>query len=154
MLAQVAAQMQPNDPIYVYYGARLAIRFYGPRAGITQWIEGNCHRRKSAEYFRELDAFRGRDRVWVIWTHAIPRFGEPEAIRSYLSTIGTERLRIEAPGRVGDVSGGQALLYDLSDPARLGASAADSHPIPPPERPNDGPDVPCGGPANDSSVVR
>ncbi len=154
VLAQVAAQMQPGDPIYVYYGARLAMRFYGPRVGITQWTEGNCHRRETAKYFRELDAFRGQKRVWVIWTHAIPRFGEPEAIRSYLSTIGTERLRIEAPGRAGDVAGGEALLYDLSDPARLASSAADRHPIPPPERPNDGPNVPCGGPANDSSVVR
>ncbi len=154
VLAQVGAQMQPGDSLYVYYGARLAMRFYGPRAGITQWIEGNCHRRNTPEYFRELDAFRGQSRVWVIWTHAIPRFGEPEAIRSYLSTIGTERLRIAAPGRVGDVASGEALLYDLSDPARLAVSAADRHPIPPPERPNDGPNVPCGGPANDASVVR
>ena len=154
VLEQVAEQMQPGDPIYVYYGARLSMRFYGPRAGITQWTEGNCHRRRTPEYFRELDAFRGRDRVWVIWTHAIPRFGEAEAIRSYLSTIGTERLRIEAGARIGDDASGQALLYDLSDPDRLSASAADRHPIPPPDRPNEGPNVPCGGPANEASVVR
>ena len=103
---------------------------------------------------RELDAFRGQKRVWVIWTHAIPRFGEPEAIRSYLSTIGTEHMRIEAPGEAGEVPSGEALLYDLSDPARLASSAAGTHPLPPPQRPNEGPNVPCGGPANDSSVVR
>jgi hypothetical protein len=154
VLAQVAAQMRPGDPIYVYYGARLSLRFYGPGAGITQWTEGNCHRRRTREYFRELDAFRGRDRVWVIWTHAIPRFGEPEAIRSYLSTIGIERLRIDASGAIGDVGDGQALLYDLSDPARLAASTADRHLIPPPDHPDGGPNVPCGGPANDASVVR
>jgi len=154
VLAHVGAQMQPDDTFYVYYGARLAMRFYGPRAGITHWIEGNCHRRNTPEYFRELDAFRGQSRVWVIWTHAIPRFGEPEAIRSYLSTIGTERLRIEAPGRDGDVASGEALLYDLSDPARLAASDAESHPIPLPDQPDEGPNVPCGGPANDASVVR
>jgi hypothetical protein len=154
VLAQVAAQVQPGDSFYIYYGARMAMRFYGPRAGITQWTEGRCHRRNTPEYFRELDAFRGQSRVWVIWTHAIPRFGEPEAIRSYLSAIGIERLRIEAPGAVGDVARGEALLYDLSDPARLAMSAADRHPIPPPERPNDGPNVPCGGPANDSSIVQ
>ena len=101
-----------------------------------------------------VDTFRGQRRVWVIWTHAIPRFGEPEAIRSYLSTIGTERMRIEAPGREAGLASGEALLYNLSDPARLALSNADSHAIPPPERPDDGPNVPCGGPANDSSVVR
>ena len=154
VFAQVAAQLQRGDAVYIYYGARLSIRFYGPRAGITEWTEGSCHRRNTPEYFRELDAFRGRRRVWVIWTHAIPRFGEPEAIRSYLSAIGTERMRIEAPGRDGGLASGEALLYDLSDPVRLGASNADSHPIPPPERPDDGPNVPCGGPANDPSVVR
>jgi hypothetical protein len=154
VLQRAAAQMQPGDAVYVYYGARLGMRFYGPGAGITQWTEGNCHRRRTPDYFRELDAFRGRGRVWVIWTHAIPRFGEPEAIRSYLSTIGTERLRIDAKGEVGEVGAGQVLLYDLSDPVRLSASTADRHPIPPPDHPDGGPDVPCGGPANDASVVR
>jgi hypothetical protein len=154
VLAQVAAQLQPGDSVYAYYGARMAMRFYGPQVGITRWTEGSCNRRNTPEYFRELDAFRGQKRVWVIWTHAIPRFGEPEAIRSYLSTIGSERVRIEAPGEAGEVASGEALLYDLSDPARLASSAAGTHPLPPPERPDEGPNVPCGGPANDSSVVR
>jgi hypothetical protein len=154
LLQQAAAQMKPGDAVYVYYGARLGMRFYGPGAGITQWTEGNCHRRRTPEYFHELDAFRGRDRVWVIWTHAIPRFGEPEAIRSYLSTIGIERLRLDASGSSGDVADGQVLLYDLSDPVRLAVSTADRHPIPPPDHPDGGPDVPCGGPANDASIVR
>ena len=42
----------------------------------------------------------------------------------------------------------------LSDPGRLASSAAGTHPLPRPERPDEGPNVPCGGPANDSSVVR
>lgn len=88
------------------------------------------------------------------WTHSIPRFGEPKAIRSYLSAIGHERLRIDAPSGALDDGGAQALLYDLSDPSRLGVATAETHVIPPPDFPDDGPDVPCGGPANDTSVVR
>lgn len=152
VLAGVAAAAAPGDRIYVYYGARQAVRFYGPRVGLREWYEGRCHRGQTVEYFRELDAFRGRDRVWIVWSHALPRFAEPLAIRSYLSSIGTERLRIDAPSGTADEDGGQAILYDLSDPARLASTTAERHPVPPQvasER-----DVPCGGPANDTSIVR
>ncbi len=147
LLEQVAEAATPTDGVYVYYGARLAMRFYGPRVGVTAWSEGQCHRGASVNYLRELDAFRGRPRVWVIWTHALARYGEPEAIRSYLGAIGRELKRI-------DTAEAQALLYDLSDPALLASTTADAHPIPPPEFPDQGRAVPCGGPANDASVVR
>ena len=135
----------------MYYGARHALAFYGPRVGLSGWTVGDCHRRETRLYLRELDAFRGRPRVWVIWTHAIPRFGEPEAIRSYLETIGIERQRIDAPSGARGEDGAQALLYDLSDPSRLERSRADTHAIPPPEFPNQGRDVGCGGPVTETA---
>lgn len=149
ILEQVAAAAHPADRIYVYYGARLAVRYYGPGLGLVEWTEGRCHRGESVNYLRELDAFRGEPRVWVIWTHALARYGEPEAIRSYLGAIGLERMRIDEPS-----GSAQALLYDLSNSDRLALTTADTHTIPPPEFPDEGRHVPCGGPANDASVVR
>jgi hypothetical protein len=90
----------------------------------------------------------------VIWTHALGRYGEPEAIRSYMSTIGREMTRIDSPSGTLGLRGAQALLYDLSDSALLERATADSHTLPPPLLPNDGPYVPCGGPANDRSFVK
>ena len=149
ILEQVAAAAHPTDRIYVYYGARLAVRYYGPGFGLAEWTEGRCHRGAPVNYLHELDVFRGQPRVWVIWTHALVRYGEPEAIRSYLGAIGLERMRIDVPS-----GSAQALLYDLSDTERLASTTADTHPIPPPEFPDEGRHVPCGGPANDASVVR
>jgi hypothetical protein len=154
VLEKVASQAQPSDAIYVYYGARLSMRFYGPRVGLTNWTEGNCHRSDPVAYFRELDVFRGRDRVWVIWTHALERYGEPKIIRSYLSAIGAERVRINAFEGEDTQDAAQALLYDLSDPEKLKATTAERHTIPPPDHPHAGRTVPCGGPANDATTAR
>ena len=143
LCASVAAQAQPEDAIYIYYGARQAMRFYGPRAGLTRWTEGACHRGETRAYYHELDQFRGHPRVWFIWTHALPRYREPEAIRSYLESIGRRVTSID--DNPDDVEGGtQAGLYDLSDPVRLAGSSAASHPVPP-EDPAER-HVPCDGP--------
>ena len=147
LLQAVAAQAAPGDAIYVYYGARLAMRFYGPPAGLTRWTEGACHRGETRAYYRELDQFRGRPRVWFIWTHALPRYREPDAIRSYLETIGRRVTSIDDDPE--DLEGGaQAVLYDLSDAARLSRAAAETHDVPP-EDPDER-HVPCGGPGGGS----
>lgn len=153
VLERVTARAEPGDAVYVYYGARLSVRFYGPRAGLQTWTEGDCHRGDTRAYFRELDRFRGRSRLWVIWTHANPWYGEPEAMRSYLSSIGRELDRIDAPTGATGQGGAQALLYDLSDPHRLSLDSADRHEIPAPDDPDAGRPVACGGPAHDASVV-
>lgn len=147
ILQAVAKQAGPDDAVYVYYGARQAIRFYGPRAGLVRWTEGSCHRGDTRAYYRELDRFRGSPRVWFIWTHALPRYREPDAIRSYLETIGRRVSSIDDDPE--DLEGGaQAVLYDLSDPARLARATAETHDVPP-EDPDER-HVPCGGPAGGS----
>lgn len=143
LLQAVAAQAQPDDEVYVYFGARQAMRFYGPPAGLTRWTEGACHRGDTRAYYDEVDQFRGRPRVWFIWTHALPRYREPDAIRSYLETIGRPITSIDdSPD---DLEGGaQAVLYDLSDPARLASATAASHPVPAEDVSQR--QVPCAGP--------
>ena len=143
LLESVAAQAAPGDAIYVYYGARQAMRFYGPRAGLTRWTEGSCHRGDTRAYYRELDQFRGKQRVWFIWTHALPRYREPDAIRAYLETIGERVISVDDDPE--DLEGGaQAVLYDLSDHERLARSSAEAHAVPPEDV--SGRQVPCAGP--------
>jgi hypothetical protein len=143
ILQAIAAQSEPDDAVYVYYGARQAIRFYGPQVGLDRWSEGSCNRGDTRAYYRELDEFRGRARVWFLWTHALPRYREPDAIRAYLETIGREVMRFDDDPE--DLEGGaQAVLYDLSDPSLLARATAESHDVPP-EDPRER-HVPCGGP--------
>lgn len=87
VLETVPRHAQAGDAFYVYYGARHAMRFYGPGLGLNEWIPGGCHRGDTPTYYREVDQLRGRSRVWFIHTHALVRYREPEAIRSYLAAI-------------------------------------------------------------------
>ena len=87
---------QPGDRAYVYYGAEKAFLYYARRFGIASgdYVLGRCAREDPRVYLRELDAFRGRPRVWLVVTHAVP--AETTAIRSYLDRIGTRRTSFEA----------------------------------------------------------
>ena len=126
VLEQVQARRQGQDELYVYYGARYAIEFYGPRTGIEAWIQGGEHRGDPRAYLHELDGLRGRARAWFVFTHALPRYGEIELIRRYLEIIGTIVDEVPDPfGLTGERAAG-AWLVDLSDPDRLSAVTADS----------------------------
>jgi hypothetical protein len=122
VLANVAARRQPGDVLYVYYGAERALRFYGPRVGIepSEATFGGCHRGQPREYLRELDRFRGRPRVWVVFAHGRP--AEQPAMRGYLGRIGRRREGFEAVGATAE-------LYDLSEPERLQTSTAETYPV-------------------------
>ena len=125
VLAELRARLQPGDAVYAYYSARMALRFYAPDIPATI---GGSHRGDSRGYFREIDALRGRPRVWFVHTHGWPC--EPEAIRSYLDAIGTELDRIEDPYGLTGQRETAAYLYDLSDAARLSRADAETHPYP------------------------
>jgi hypothetical protein len=125
VLEELGSRWRRGDAIYVYYAAELAMRFYGPD---VEWTRGTMHQRDSRAYFRELDALRGRQRVWFFHTHGFPC--EPEAIRSYLEAIGTELAKIEDPFGLRGQREAAAYLYDLSDPGRLTQADAETHPFP------------------------
>jgi hypothetical protein len=126
LLARLVAHRRPGDALYVYYGARRAFLFYAPQAGFepTETTLGGCHRGDPRSYLRELDVFRGRPRVWVLFAHNNWPLLEQPTISAYLDLIGKRRAAFAAPGAV-------LAFYDLSDPERLAAVSAETFPVPP-----------------------
>lgn len=123
VVERLAEVRREDDRIYVYTQGRHAMAFYGGRAGIEEWIQGERHYDDPRGYLREVDALRGSPRAWFFWVNQ-DGGPHPAWIREYLGTIGEERDRISD-----DLSGATgAVLYDLSDPERLRAASADSFP--------------------------
>lgn len=122
ILTELDRRREPNDTIYVACGGRYAVEYYGESAGIGDWDPGECHDDLRA-YLHEIDAFRGRPRVWVFQTQS---HGEAEALKEYLATIGVVRDSIPDPWRFGMAD---AFLYDLSDADRLASATAETFPI-------------------------
>jgi hypothetical protein len=130
---------QPGDRVYVYYGAEKAFVYYARRYGFEpgSYHLGRCAREDPRLYLRELDAFRGAPRVWLVMAH--PALGEDAILLDYLDRIGRRRDSYQATGREPgsrEPDLARAELYDLSDPARLGAVTVDAFPVPP--RPSGG----------------
>jgi hypothetical protein len=140
VLAHIQAARHSGDGMYVYFGAAPAVSFYGDGYGLApgDYAVGGCHRMQAVRYLEELDTFRGRSRVWVVITHAIPALHERENILQYLDTIGVRRDTFAvAPHLVGNRGlPAEAFLYDLNDPGRLGAAAAASFPLIAPTSPD------------------
>jgi len=123
VLSELAQRQRPADRIYVYTQARHDIAFYGRRAGLGEWVQGERHYDDPRGYLREVDTLRGSPRVWFFWVR-LDR-DEPAWIRDYLATIGRELERI--PDGEFDETG--SVLHDLSDPEKLAAATADSFPL-------------------------
>jgi len=125
VLADLARRRLPGDEIYVYYAAEPAYRFYGPRValGLDDTSFGQCHRGEPRRYLRELDAFRGQPRVWVVRTHVYRELFEAEIVDAYLSRMGSRKEALRAKGA-------EAVLWDLSNAGALPADAAETQPLP------------------------
>jgi hypothetical protein len=127
VLAHVSSRWGPRDAIYVFYGATPAMRYYAPRFRLpdSAWTAGTANRGNPRAYLRELDAFRGRQHVWVLFSHDVVP-GERKFILGYLDAIGLELSDQNFP-QTGTQSAETAVfLYDLSDSARLSRANAES----------------------------
>ena len=132
VLAAVAERRQPEDDIYVYYGAGQSFMYYAPRFGLdrTRFVLGRCSVTDPRVYLRDLDRVRGKSRVWIVATHA--RLGATELLLmlGYLDTIGRRVESIEVPATLNLPSiAAYGLLYDLSDEARLSKTSAEIYPV-------------------------
>jgi hypothetical protein len=105
--AALAAERRPGDAVYVYYGAIPTFGYYADTTGI---VRGGCHRGEWRRYTEELDAFRGKARVWLVVAHAFDRNGirEDSLLVRYLDATGRRYLTFTARSAF-------ALLYDLSE---------------------------------------
>lgn len=136
LLAELHAERRKEDRVYVYYPGWQTLRFYGARFGVPlESVDvGNCYLDDLHQYLREVDRYRGLPRLWVFLTFAIPSFGETRALLDYLDTIGVRLATLEAPlnTRPGwvDWPRATAILYDLSDPARLARATANGRTLP------------------------
>lgn len=143
VFAELERQRRPGDVVYVYYPSWQAIRFYGPRYGLPlEGVELGTCQPELRDYLRELDRYRGRDRVWFVNAFEPPRIGETALMLAYLDAIGLRTATIEGPptNRPGALASGRRLvarpgtyahLYDLSDPVRLASTTAELRQLPP-----------------------
>jgi len=132
VMAHLEENRRPGDVVYVFHGALPAFGFYSRDFGFreNQYVLGGCHRGENLLYREELDAFRGRPRVWVVITHAFPSFHERDDIWAYLDAIGVRRDYFSVPSHDGPANpSAEVALYDLSDSVRLRSATAASVPM-------------------------
>lgn len=101
-----------SDPIYVYYWAEPAVRYYAPKYGFSpsDFIIGADHHDQPELYRAELDALRGNSRVWFLFSHVYEDggFNERDIILNDLDSIGKLSREIRVPG-----TSVYLYLYDL-----------------------------------------
>ncbi len=151
VLAKVATHRRSGDAIYIYYGAGAGARFYGPGLGLAaaDYRLGQCQRANPRGYLRELDAFRGRRRLWVVFSHALPWLGEQPMMLAYLDALGRQQLAVYTGPRSAGLAAA-AFLYDLGGADRAGTASAASFPVPPPQ-PAAASRFACFGPHNSAA---
>ncbi len=117
--AGMASRRSDGDAIYVYYAAVPTFSYYA-RADTVGVVRGGCHRGDWRGYLRELDALRGRPRVWIVVAHAFDGAGvqEDSLLVRYLNATGRLQWTITSNNAFAE-------LYDLSDLSRAGAATAD-----------------------------
>ena len=124
ILAAIREHEQPGDRLYVYYGGRQAFEWYRSRFPFddAHLVRGGCYRPAWREYLRELDAFRGTGRVWVMIVRpsGINGIHEGGTIESYLDLVAARRGEWGAKDAF-------VLLYDFTGVHPLARPASEWH---------------------------
>lgn len=108
VLAHISANWQPDDAMYVYYGAQTAFTYYAPRYGFQEdaYTIGTKSRTDWNAYFTDISALFPQSRVWILFSHV---YGyEHDVILEFLDMVGGQQLEA-VPGIKA-----AAYLYDLS----------------------------------------
>lgn len=114
ILRELKKQMQPGDILYVYFKSRYALRFYGPKEGITEYVAGKNH--KTIEpLLRDIDSLKGNKRVWFFFTQWTAKQPFPDSIKVYMGTVIGKQIGVipDPDGNKEDLEAA-AHLYDLS----------------------------------------
>jgi hypothetical protein len=103
---------KPGDIIYVYYWAEHAVRYYAPKYGMdmSAFTIGADHHEARILYFDDLNALRGNERVWFLFSHVYESgdFNERNFILGILDSIGEKLREFREPG-----TSVYLYLYDL-----------------------------------------
>jgi uncharacterized membrane protein len=101
-MAYLRDYRKDGDLVYVYYWAEHAVRYYAPKYGMSMsdFIIGADHHEHPEDYRVELDALRGHDRVWFLFSHVYENgnFNERDFILEYLDSIGELSREYRVPG--------------------------------------------------------
>ncbi|MDA0578242.1 MAG: hypothetical protein O3B24_09105 [Verrucomicrobia bacterium] len=97
----------PGEPMYVYYSAQPAVRYYAPRCGFStnDFMMGVMARGAPEAYLRELEMLLGGGRAWFLFSHDCD--GEERFITRSLAAHGPCLTRMQETGAA-------LYLFDLS----------------------------------------
>ena len=112
MMAYLSAHRREKDAVYINYDAGPAYLYYSAFYDLANvpFVQGSMNQQNTNNYFRELSSMRGRNRVWILFSHAnynVNGVSEQTLILDYLDQIGRRLDQLSAPGS-------QLYLYDLS----------------------------------------
>jgi hypothetical protein len=118
VLRVVAEHHWAGDRVYVQSDCWPAFSFYAREFGLNEAgaVRGRFPEEALAEYHRDLDAFAGAPRVWVLFSHIRATEGE-DADRYILGELDRMGRRLETYR----ADGAAAYLYDLSGAAAAAA---------------------------------
>jgi len=94
----------------------------------------SCDRTDPRATLRQVDAARGRERVWVVLTHIDA--AERRALLGYLDTIGTRLDTFSLDTRKEAMTASSVFLYRLDDPDRLQRASAEDISVSPIDDPS------------------
>jgi hypothetical protein len=131
VLAYMRSRWQEGDVVYLYSQSAVAFHYYAPRYGFApadaiDGIEAGLTLRKWSEIQHDVGQLRGRQRVWVFFSHICSDHGvdEERLYLYFLDQMGLRRDTYRPPPGCNAV----VYLYDLSSPQPSGPSAAVAKP--------------------------
>lgn len=134
IIEHVNTRRSADDGIYVYYGAGQAFHYYAKRyyLSLDDVVIGRCNAGNPREYLRELDYFRGKNRLWMIVSSSWRDGTEVSLMLEYLERLGRRLETMSIEGSGGHlVEAANGYLYDLSDRTRLDSVSSSTFPIVP-----------------------
>lgn len=112
VLMKLKQNNQPGDQLYVFCGAKLAMKYYGPRVGLDHWTEGGCNYDQPESFKEDVERLRGQQRVWFFYTQS--HHNQAQLLKTYFESIGKQLFAIPDPAGSTGEEETAAYLYDLS----------------------------------------